>query len=239
MARTRFTGHSRGDVIAHERISVLTAVRVFREVSRDRVLGAMIVLAGLGSFFIGAAMQTVMPSIAATTTGISASTAYTVLLFANGLGGVLGGLLLEGTGWIKLTVRAALVSTLVYGASTVFFALSHDWLIAAPLLVIGGIANLAALSITMTVVQLRAPKGKKGQVIGVYGVGANGMRMGSGFTVGLFGIIVGLRPALGWSSLALCACTLVLAVYLAVAARRRRPPAPDAELAPPAGSIAG
>jgi MFS family permease len=238
MARTRFTGHSRGDVIVHERISVLTAVRVFREVSRDRVLGAMIVLAGLGSFFIGAAMQTVMPSIAATTTGISASTAYTVLLFANGLGGVLGGLLLEGTGWIKLTVRAALVSTLVYGVSTVFFALSHDWLIAAPLLVIGGIANLAALSITMTVVQLRAPKGKKGQVIGVYGVGANGMRMGSGFTVGLFGIIVGLRPALGWSSLALCACALALAVYLAVAARRR-PPAPDAELAPPAGSIAG
>jgi MFS family permease len=239
MARTRFTGHSSGDVIAHERISVLTAVRVFREVSRDRVLGAMIVLAGLGSFFIGAAMQTVMPSIAATTTGISASTAYTVLLFANGLGGVLGGLLLEGTGWIKLTVRAALVSTLVYGVSTVFFALSHDWLIAAPLLVIGGIANLAALSITMTVVQLRAPKGKKGQVIGVYGVGANGMRMGSGFTVGLFGIIVGLRPALGWSSLALCACTLALAVYLAVAARRRRPPAPDAELAPATGSMAG
>jgi MFS family permease len=220
MARTKFTGHSRGDVIVHQRVGVLAAARVFREVARDRVLAAMIILAGLGSFFIGAAMQTVMPSIASSTTGISASTAYTVLLFANGLGGVLGGLLLEGTGWIKLTVRAALLSTLVYGVSTVFFALSHNYLVAAPLLVIGGIANLAALSITMTVVQLRAPREKKGQVIGLYGVGANGMRMGSGFTVGLFGAVVGLRPALGWSSAALCACVAVLGVYLAVTARR-------------------
>jgi MFS family permease len=169
-------------------------------------------------------MGTVMPSIAATTTGISAGTAYGVLLFANGLGGVLGGLLLEGTGWIRLSVRAALWSTLVYGVCTVFFALSHDYLIAAPLLVVGGVANLAALSITQTVVQLRAPREKKGQVIVVYGVGANGMRIGSGFTVGLFGAVVGLRTALGLSSAALVACVLLLAAYLAVVARRDRIP---------------
>jgi MFS family permease len=235
MARTKFTGHSRGGITAPARVGVLAAVRVFRDVSRDRVLAAMIVLAGLGSFFVGSAMQTSMPSIAATTTGISSGTAYGVLLFANGLGGVLGGLLLEGTGWVRLTVRAALWSTAVYGASTIFFALSHDYLIAAPLLVIGGIANLAALSITQTVVQLRAPADKKGQVIGVYGVGANGMRIGSGLTVGFFGAAVGLRPALGWSSAALCASVAVLAVFLALSARRapvpQEPapePAPDA-----------
>jgi MFS family permease len=198
----------------------------------------MIVLAGLGSFFVGSAMQTAMPSIASTTTGISSGTAYGVLLFANGLGGVLGGLLLEGTGWIKLTVRAALWSTVVYGASTVFFALSHDYLIAAPLLVVGGIANLAALSVTQTVVQLRAPREKKGQVIGVYGVGANGMRIGSGITVGFLGAAVGLRPALGWSSAALCACVAILGVYLAVAARRAAAPdvLPDAVRAQDAGT---
>jgi MFS family permease len=168
-------------------------------------------------------MQTSMPAIASTTTGIASGTAYGVLLFANGLGGVLGGLLLEGTGWIRLSVRAALWSTAVYGASTVFFAVSHDYLVAAPLLVVGGIANLAALSITQTVVQLRAPRERKGQVIGVYGVGANGMRIGSGLTVGLFGAAVGLRPALAWSAAALCACVAILAVYLAVSARRRGP----------------
>lgn len=230
MARTKFTGHTRRGVTVKERVGPLAAVRIFRDVSRDRVLAVMIILAGLGSFFIGTAMQTSMPSIADTTAGLSSGTAYSVLLFANGLGGVLGGLLLEGTGWIKLSVRAALWSTAVYGATTIFFAVSHDYLVAAPLLVIGGVANLAALSITQTVVQLRAPAEKKGQVVGVYNVGANGMRIGSGLTVGIFGAAVGLRPALGWSSAALCACVALLAVYLAVAARRA--PAPDTETAP-------
>jgi len=35
------------------------------------------------------------------------------------------------------------------------------------------------------------------QVVGLYGVGANGMRVGSGFTVGMFGAVVGLRWSLG------------------------------------------
>jgi MFS family permease len=182
----------------------------------------MIILAGLGSFFVGSAMQVVMPEIASTTTGLSSGTAYGVLLFANGLGGVLGGLILEGTGWVRLSVRSALISTLVYGAASAFFAVSHDYLIAAPLLIVGGVANLAALSITQTVVQLRAPREKKGQVIGVYGVGANGMRIGSGFTVGLFGAAVGLRTALGLSATALVVCVALMAVYLAVLARRDR-----------------
>lgn len=224
MARTKFTGHTRSGITAAERVGLLAAVRVFRDVSRDRVLAAMIILAGLGAFFVGSAMQTSMPSIADTTTGIPSGTAYGVLLFANGLGGVLGGLLLEGTGWIRLSVRAALWSTAVYGITSVFFAASHDYLIAAPLLVLGGIANLAALSITQTVTQLRAPDDKKGQVIGVYGVGANGMRIGSGLTVGLFGAAVGLRPALGWSSAALCVCVGLLAVYLALTGRRNPVP---------------
>jgi hypothetical protein len=46
------------------------------------------------------------------------------------------------------------------------------------------------------------------------------LRIGSGFTVGLFGAVVGLRPALALSSATLCACVLALAVYLAVTGRR-------------------
>jgi MFS family permease len=233
-ARTKFTGHTRHGVVVKERLSALAAVRVFREVSRDRVLAVMIILAGLGSFFVGSAMQTSMPSIADSTTGISSSTAYYVLLFANGLGGVLGGLLLEGTGWIKLSVRAALWSTVVYGVSTIFFAAFHNYLLAAPFLVIGGIANLAALSITQTVVQVRAPREKKGQVVGVYGIGANGMRIGSGITVGLAGAALGLRPALGWSSAALCVCVAGVGVYLAISARRSPDPDPEAVPVPDA-----
>jgi N-acetylglutamate synthase-like GNAT family acetyltransferase len=93
------------------------------------------------------------------------------------------------------------------------------------------LANLAAMSITQTVTQLRAPRAKKGQVIGVYGTSANGMRIGSGFTVGLFGAAIGLRSALAVSSVALCVCGLALAIYLAAAARRSLTarPAPPSE----------
>jgi MFS family permease len=217
MARTRFTGHLREGFVPRARLTVLGAVRVFRLVSKDRVIVSMIVLAGLGSFFIGAAIQTAMPAIAGT------GTAYSVLLVANGLGGVLGGLLLEGTGWLKPSVRTAIWSTAVYGGSTALFALCHNYVAASFLLVIGGIAALANMSITQTVVQLRAPRAERGQVIGLYGTSANGLRMGSGFTVGFLGAIAGLRWSLGISALALCACTALVALWVAVSARRQQP----------------
>jgi MFS family permease len=220
MARTKYTGHTRLGIVAKTRVGALSSLKVLREVSRDRVLVAMIVLAGLGAFFVGTALQTAMPAIADSIGGISSTAAYSVLLFANGLGGVLGGFLLEGTGKVKLSVKAAVWSTAVYGITSAVFAFSHQYLIASVLLVIGGVANLAALSITQTVVQLLAPRDKRGQVVGVYGMAANGLRIGSGFTVGILGAALGLRVALGFSSIALCACTAGVAVYLAMAARR-------------------
>jgi len=227
MARTKYTGHSRLGIIAKTRVGALGSLKVLREVGRDRVLVAMIVLAGLGAFFVGTALQTAMPAIADSMGGISSTAAYSVLLFANGLGGVLGGFLLEGTGKIKLSVKAAVWSTAVYGVTSAVFAFTHQYLIASLLLVAGGVANLAALSITQTVVQLLAPRDKRGQVVGVYGMAANGLRIGSGFTVGLLGAALGLRTSLGISSIALCACTALVALYLAIEARR---PPPSADL---------
>jgi MFS family permease len=217
MARTKFTGHLREGFVPRARLTALGAIRVFRRVSKDHVTVAMIVLAGLGAFFIGAAIQTAMPDIAGT------GTAYSVLLFANGLGGVLGGLILEGTGWLRPSVRTAIWSTAVYGGSTAAFALCHNYIAASFLLVIGGVAALANMSITQTVVQLRAPREERGQVIGLYGTSANGLRMGSGFTVGFLGAIAGLRWSLGISAMALCACTALVALWVALSARRPAP----------------
>jgi MFS family permease len=98
------------------------------------------------------------------------------------VGGVIGGILLEVTGRIKPTVKAAVVSTAIYGVTTLFFALTSSYLLALAMLLIGGIANLAAMSIGQTIVQLLAPPADRGRVIGLYGVSANGLRAGSGFT---------------------------------------------------------
>jgi MFS family permease len=210
--RTKFTGHTRDDRAPRRRMGIVDSVRVLREVSANRTLVSMIVLGGLGSFFVGASMQSSMPIFAQDLGAGSAGTAYGILLFANGAGGVIGGILLEATGRLRPTVAAAVVSTGVYGLSTVLFAVSTSYPLSVLLLVVGGVANLASMSIGQTLVQLLAPPADRGRVIGVYGMSANGLRFGSGVTVGLFGAVVGIHWSLGLSAAALCVGTVLAGI---------------------------
>jgi MFS family permease len=211
--RTKFTGHLRDRGITPQRVGILESLRVLRDVRSNHTLVSMIVLAGLGSFFIGTSLQTSMPLFAHSLGAGAAGTAYGVLLFANGAGGVISGVLLEATGSIKPTVKAAVVSTAIYGVTTVFFALTSSYLVAVTMLLISGIANLASMSIGQTIVQLQAPPAERGRVIGLYGMSANGLRVGSGFTVGLLGAAVGIHASLGFSAAALCLGTLAAGIY--------------------------
>jgi MFS family permease len=188
----------------------------------------------LGSFFVGVALQSTMPIFAANFGSGTDGAAYGVLLFANGVGGVIGGLLLEVTGRIRPTLRAAIIATFILGVTTLGFAITGSYLLGVTLLVIGGIANLAAMSIGQTVVQLAAPPDKRGRVIGLYGMSANGLRFGSGITVGLLGGLIGVHWSLGLSSAALCVSAVLVAVYLRSARRPRKP----ASGAVPSGSSA-
>jgi MFS family permease len=217
--RTRFTGHLRDGGAVRPRLSALAALRVFREVADNPTLVSMIVLAGLGSLFIGVSLQSAMPIFAGDLGAGGAGLAYGVLLFANGAGGVIGGLLLEVTGSIRPTVRAALVSTLCYGLTTAWFAITGSYLLAVVLLVLSGVAALASMSIGQTIVQLAAPPDKRGRVIGVFGMSANGLRTGSGFTVGLLGGVIGVHASLGLSAAALCVGTVAVAGYTTYRAR--------------------
>jgi len=98
---------------------------------------------------------------------------------------------------------------------------TNSYPLAILLLVIGGAASLAAMSIGQTVVQLMAPPDKRGRVIGLYGMSANGLRLGSGITVGFLGGVIGVHASLGLSSIVLCLGTAVVAIYLRIALRRR------------------
>ncbi|MFI7589062.1 MFS transporter [Spongisporangium articulatum] len=224
---TRYTGHTR-DESPRVRVSAWQALRVVQDVAGDRVLVSMIALAGLGSFFIGIAFQSVMPVFAADLNPAHSDNAYGVLLFALGAGGVVGGLVLEVAGRIPLTVRSAVVATLLFGGTTLWFATTGDYVLAVALLAIGSAANLAALSVTMTVVQLRAPADRRGRVIGLFNVSANGLRFGSGLTVGLFSGLVGVHWSLGLSSALLCAGAVLVGLY-AVRGHAVRGPSDPAE----------
>lgn len=212
--RTMFTGHTRdGGLVARPRVGLVDSIRVLREIRTSPTLISMIVLGGLGSLFIGASLQSAMPIFANDLGAGDEGTAYGVLLFASGVGGVVGGIVLEGTGWVRPSVRAAVVCTLVYGLTTVVFAVTTNYPLAVSMLVLSGIANLAAMSIGQTVVQLLAPAPDRGRVLGVYGTAANGLRFGSGVTVGLLGAAIGVHWSLGLSAAALCLCTFAAGLY--------------------------
>jgi MFS family permease len=211
LARTRFTGHLRDANLVRVRPSITQALQVMRGVASNPAIVSMVILGGLGSLFIGASLQPVMPSFANSLGIGSAGFAYGALLFANGLGGVLGGLLLEATHVLRPTVRSALIATAVFGSCALGFALSHSYVLSLAFLVVGGMGSLASQSIGQTVVQLLAPPAERGRVVGIYSMSSGGMRAGSGFTVGVLGAAIGLHLSLALSSAVLVFATALLA----------------------------
>ena len=210
---TRFTGHTRGDGRPRPRLGLREAVQTLRRVSGNRVLMSMVVLAGLGSFFIGSSVQAAMPALAGDLGAGSAGAAYGLLLFATGVGGVVGGFVLEAAGGVRPDVRTAMISTCIMGLSTVGFALIGSYVLALIFLVVSGVANMVSMSVGQTVVQLAAPPDERGRVVGVYAMSSGGLRAGSGLTVGMLGILTGIHWSLAISAATLCVCTLLTAVF--------------------------
>jgi MFS family permease len=207
MARTPFTGHTRVDPgeVPRTRVGLVESLRVLGQIRSNRLLVSMIALAGLTAVTIGGALQVAMPTFANELGAGTAGLAYGVLLFANGLGGVVGGFLLEATGVLRPSARAAVIATAAFGIVIAIFALTGSYAIAVAALIVGGVANIASMSITQSIVQLEAPPGDRGRVYGVYGVFASGLRTGNGITLGVLGALIGIPH-----SIALCAALLVV-----------------------------
>jgi MFS family permease len=127
---------------------------------------------------------------------------------------VLGGVVLETTGWLKPDARTAILSTLVWAMCMVGFAASPNYALSIALLLGAGVANLAAQSIAQTLVQLLAPADKRGRVIGFYNMSSSGLRAGSGITIGLVGGLIGIHWSLGLSAFTLVLLMVLLYVYL-------------------------
>ncbi|AYG03478.1 MFS transporter [Gryllotalpicola protaetiae] len=220
MFRTKFTGHTRDAVVeGRPRVGFRDTLRVLRGIRSNHLIIAMIIISGLTAVTIGNALQSSMPAFAARLgAGSSGDLTYGVLLFAMGFGGVVGGFLLEATGVIRPTLRAAVLSTIVFGAAILGFALTANYALAIVALVLAGAGEIASLSITQSVVQLEAPAGERGRTLGVYGMFASGLRTGGGVTLGVLGAAVGVISAVGWF-----AAVLVVGAFAAWWFAMRRP----------------
>ncbi len=199
LLQTKYTGHLREGVPA-VRLSIADALRVLPQVAKNPVLISMVALAGMSSFLIGSGIQPQMPEFAIDLGIPDAGLGYGALLSTNAAGAVLGGVLLESTHILPISVRGALLSTLLWTGCMLGFALSNVYALSLLLLVGAGMANLAAQSVAQTLVQLLSPNEMRGRVLGVYNMASSGLRAGSGLSIGVVGGVIGIHYSLGLSA---------------------------------------
>jgi MFS family permease len=215
LLRVPYTGHVReGGSDTSSRLSLADAMQTLREVSANRPIMVMVAVAGLTSLFVGNAFQAQMPEFA---TGFSANQGelgYAVLLTANAAGAVLGGLGLETSAFFRRPrVRTAVGLAVLWSLSIIVFALTPIYVIALAALFIAGLLNLAFSSMAQTLVQLEAPPHRRGRVVGLFNMSQQGLRVGSGVTVGLLGAAIGVHWSLALSAAALLVVSLALLAY--------------------------
>lgn len=217
--RTRVTGHLRDKdrvVTEKQTPSLFGVFRVFKTVRNNRDILSMIILTALSAVTIGAVIQNAMPEFANLLGAGSAGLAYGVLLFANGIGGVVGGFFLEVTGKVPATVKVAVISAIVLGLSTIVFAVSSVYVLSVVALIIGGFARITSEATEMSIVQLQAPDNERGRVIGAYTMFGPGMMTLSGLTIALLGSAYGVPGAVLISGIVLTVGAGVVAWWLLV-----------------------
>ena len=210
-----YTGHLRESVAATAApLTLADALQTFREVSGNRAIFVMVALAGLTSLFVGNAFYAQMPEFASGFSSNQGEVGYAVLLTANAAGAVIGGFLLEtSTFFRRPRVRTAVALAVVWSLAIIVFAVAPAYLLAVAALFIAGVLNLAFSSMAQTLVQLEASPNRRGRVIGLFNMSQNGLRVGSGVTVGVLGAAIGVHWSLALSAAALLALGLALLVY--------------------------
>ena len=209
--RVPHDGHRRQAQGAPRRTSGLAdTLALLREVSGNRTIFLMILLAGVSSLFVGNAFQAQMPEYAHDLGTDDAGVRYSILLGANAAGALAGGLVLESRGLLQPRPRTAIVFTLLWCLVIAGFAAATSYPLAVALMFVAGFLNLAFSAMSQTLVQVHAPAQLRGRLIGLYNTANNGLRAFSGVTVGLLGSLIGVHWSLALSALALLATTIGL-----------------------------
>jgi MFS family permease len=205
LMRAPYGRHFRGGEPAPRRAvrGLADIVETAHEVRLLPAIGAMVVLAGAASFFVGNSYQAQMPGFAHDLGHGDPGVAYTSLLGADAAGALLGGLLLESHARLLTTrVLTALKLSLCWGAALLGFALTRRYWAAVPLLFCAGFFELSFSSMAQTLVLVHAPEAARGRVLGLFSMASSGLRTFSGITVGLAGSLTTIHTSLAVSAMA-------------------------------------
>jgi MFS family permease len=188
-----------------------------RDISGNRTIVSMILLAGVASFFVGNGYQPQMPEFAHDLGHGDPDLSYSMLLAADAAGALFAGFLLESRGLLQARPRTALLLAMLWCCAIGAFAASTSYALALAILFAVGFLELSFNAMAQTLVQLRAPVDIRGRVIGLYILSGLGMRAFSGVTIGVVGGLIGIHWSLALSALVLLA---VIAALLAFTLRR-------------------
>lgn len=221
LLKVSYTGHHGTGIPPASRsgTGLKDAMQLLQEVSGNRPVLSMVLLAGLSSLFVGNAFQAQMPEYAHDLGTDREGFGYSALLGANAAGAIIGGLLLEGRGLLQPGARNAIVCTILWCFAITGFALVTSYPLALILLLLAGILNIAFYSMAQTLVQLEAPPNLRGRLVGLFQMSGLGLRAFSGVTVGMLGGLIGVHWSLGLSAMALLAATIVLFAFTVPSSR--------------------
>ena len=186
------------------------AAATLREVSGNRTLLTMMLLAGVSSLLVGNAFLANMPEYAHDLGTEKADTSYAILLSANAAGALAAGILLESRLRIQARPRAAIVLAVLWCITVACFAVATNYTLAVVLMFLTGFLYLAFVSMSQALVQLEAPGHLRGRLIGLFHMSHNGLRAFSGVTIGILGALIGIHWSLALSSLVLLTVILAL-----------------------------
>jgi MFS family permease len=156
-----------------------------RYVRESRVISTLAILAFVTTF-LAAPTSTFFPSFATTVLKSDQTPAQrlSMLMAAQGLGAIVGALIIGSLGRFKHMGRALLGGQIVLAVFVVAFAASRSLPLSVLLVFIYGICSMAVFSMSFSLVQLTAPDELRGRIVSIYMVALRG-----GFPLG--GLIAG------------------------------------------------
>ncbi len=167
------------------------------------LLGALIGAEMLGVIFIGYTFTSFLVLFAYDVLHVNAL-GYAFLLVGAGLGAA-GGAVYLAYSKRRHTGRFIVAAALVQMAAVVVFAFSQSYVLSFMLLIAFGAAEVVALSLTNTTLQVSAPDAIRGRVMGAYAFGTQGMRILNGPILGGLAIAFGPPVAVLGSAVAVIA----------------------------------
>jgi MFS family permease len=184
-------------------------IATIRAISSERTIVSMILLSGSASLIVANAYQAQMPEFGRDLGHGDAGASYSALLAADAAGALTGGIVLESRG-LHPNPRTAFVLAMLWCCAIAGFALASLYPLALVLLFAAGFLELSFNSMAQALVQIHAPQGIRGRVIGLYSMAGLGLRAFSGITVGIAGGVIGIHWSLSLSAMALLALLALL-----------------------------